>query len=238
MRTTTAIVFLSVLASFAGAARATVVDITADVGDWMRQDNPTVNSNNLDLFVGSVGSNNALRGVAVFDLTSFSTTDTINGATVSVFHNDRDASNHRAGDATDTDVSIHLAAQIPTNAVSWNTYDGSNAWTTAGGDFGAALATTSANVDTIDLGDEVAFNNANLTTAIQAAVSNGDASIGFVVIAPGLESTGLRDFFAFQGDGRTPPNLNVIFEIPEPSTLSLAALGLLGLIGFGRRRKQ
>jgi hypothetical protein len=220
---------------------AASVDITADVGDWMREDSPNTNSNLLDHFVGSLDSSNALRGLQVFDLSGFSVTDTINDATVSVFHNTEDFANHKPGPATDTDVTIHLASETPTNAVTWNAYDGSNAWTTPGGDFGGALATTSANVETIGFDDEVAFNSASLTAAIQTAVTNADASISFVVIAPDLELAGVRDFFAFQGDGRNGPSLNVVFNeitVPEPSTLVLAALGLLSLGMIGRPHRK
>jgi len=32
--------------------------------------------------------------------------------------------------------------------------------------------------------------------------------------------------------------LGVVESVPEPSTLLLAALGLLGLLGFGRRKRR
>lgn len=218
---------------------AAVVDITASVGDWIREDNPTANSSNEDMFVGSLPSNNALRGLLEFDLSGFSTGDVITAATVSVYHQEEGIANHKPGDATNTPVSIHLASQAFTNSATWNTYDGTNSWANAGGDFSAALASTVANVETIDLGDEVAFNSASLTAAVQAAISAGDAAINFVLTAPDLEATGVRDFFAFSGDSapgvnEVKPNLSVNV-VPEPAALLLFAMASLQVLAVRHR---
>lgn len=199
------------------AACAAVTDISASIGDWIREDNPTANSSNEDMFVGSLDGANALRGLLSFDLSTFLSGDIVNNATISVHHQEEGIANHKPGSATDTSVLIHLATQDFTNDSTWNTYDGTNSWSSAGGDFGAALATTSANVETIDLGEEVAFNSVSLTAAIQSAITNGDPEISFVLTAPDLEATGVRDFFAFSGDSapganEIRPNLNIDFS--------------------------
>lgn len=224
------------------AAQATIVDISATVGDWIREDSPTTDSSSENAFTGALAASKALRGVLSYDLTGFSVGDIVNGATVSVYHRSNGTSSQNLGPATDTDVLIHLASQTLDSTATWTEYSTGNNWATLGGDFGAALDTTSANVDTIDLDDEVAFSSAGLTAAIQSAIDNGDASISFVLTAPALEAAGNRDFFAFAGDSLNPandiargPNLNVDFtRIPEPATLIL--LICAAITGIARRK--
>ena len=59
------------------------------------------------------------------------------------------------------------------NRASWNSADQDTliAWTTPGGDFGETLTTvTDLDLTTIDTNDEVAFDGATVTAAVQAAV--------------------------------------------------------------------
>lgn len=202
--------------SLAGAeAFAVALALPVSVGDWIREDQPDVDSANFNVFVGSLDGGNALRGVLAVDLSSFTAGDVINSASLSVFHRDSETSNHKAGPATTTDVSLHVATQVPTNLATWNSFDGTNPWTNPGGDFGPAIVTTIADVENINTNEEVVFSNASLTAAIQAAVSAGDAAIGLVLTTPQLEADGVRDFFAFAGDaplaGEIAPVLNLDF---------------------------
>ena len=86
------------------------------------------------------------------------------------------------------------------------------AWNTPGGDFGESLATVSdLDLTTIDQNDEVAFNSAQLTAAVQAAVDAGDSQITLLLRSPDLEAGATRNFFAFRGISSNShgPNLHV-----------------------------
>lgn len=215
-------------------ASAVSLQLPATPGSWIRQDNPDQSSDGTfgrnGLFVGSVGGDNALRGITVYDLSSFTPGDVINSATASLFHRLPGTSNHKAGDATTTDVSIHLSAETPTSDATWNNFDGVNPWATAGGDFGSPLATTVADVENINANEEVAFSSASLTAAIQSAVTAGDDFISFIYTAPQLEATGVRDFFAFAGDEPDAGELSPILSLDFSPQFDIADVNRDGVV--------
>ena len=55
---------------------------------------------------------------------------------------------------------------------------------------------------------------------------------------PGGADTVVHIFRSKEDGANTPATLDVTAAIPEPSTLTLAALGLLALLGFTRRRRK
>lgn len=69
------------------------------------------------------------------------------------------------------------------------------------------------------------FSSASAITVDQGIFLNGTGGLAFATSNPGT------------ANGVFGPNFK-IHAIPEPSTLLLAALGLLGLLGFTRRRRK
>ncbi|MCF7973726.1 MAG: discoidin domain-containing protein [Phycisphaerae bacterium] len=185
---------------------------------WIRSDSPEDIKGGA-VFIGGLPSGADLRGLFTFSLAVFKPGDVISDATVSLFHGANGSSNHTDGSiqSSSLELSVVTNPAYVNNRASWNHADQDTliAWTTPGGDFGATLTTvTDLDLTTIDTNDEVAFDGAALTAAVQAAVDAGDSRITFILRSPDLEAGTTRNFFVFNGASGSPigPNLHVELE--------------------------
>lgn len=175
-------------------------------------------------------ANDFLRGAFAFNLTSpLLTGATINSVTLTLTIDARDT----GGSANETvTLNLHqLSASFTNGGVTWTSRDGTNNWTTPGGDFGGVLASDSANADTVNANDTVDFTSAALASAAESAIGG---SIYFLAKLDVENDT--RNIFRFKASnlaGSGKPTLTIDY-IPEPSTALLGALGMLCLL---RRRR-
>ena len=206
-------------------------------GTLIREGTPTTNNaGSNEFFAGTVGPGDDTRTVLSFDLSSITNGSTIDSVelTFTVFQPDGGTSFN-----ADTDLILQKLDQTPTEAANWNTYDGTNAWVTAGGDFsGPALSTATANPDTITANTDVVFGSTSDLTALAKTAVDDDTNFNLILRAPGLEAQNSRGLFRFAGTG--DPNerfatLVVNYTVPEPGSLGLIAAGAACLI---LRRRQ
>jgi hypothetical protein len=79
---------------------------------------------------------------------------------------------------------------------------------------------------------------ASFNTNLSAAHGQVSSLWGYTSAqAPSLTSGSMQDM-GTSGNGTVPGNIPSIASVPEPSTLALAGLGALGLIGYGLRRRR
>jgi len=126
--------------------------------------------------------------------------------------------------------------------VTWNSF--------FGGGLSGVLGplSTLTGLDSGSVTDEVTVYNINVTAELQAW-ANGAANYGWGLVPTGTDGV---DFHASEhpNDGHVRPLLTVSFKapppppppqdvtMPEPSTLALMSLGLLGSFGFMRRKAR
>lgn len=130
----------------------------------------TVNQGaNQAILVGdTVTANDFLRIALTFDLSNpVLTGATINSATLTLSVRTVD------GTSEDAPVTINLhqlTSSFTNGGVTWTSRDGTNDWTTPGGDFGGVLTSLSANPRTVTLFQGLDFSGAGLTSAATSAV--------------------------------------------------------------------
>jgi len=159
------------------------------------------NFNNHELLVGRVGGNDWCRGLLEFDLSSIPDTATIRSASLDLFIDTLDSGPSVAKDNT---LTVRQLTQDFTESATYNKYDGSSDWATAGGDF------DSTNLSSLDFSDaedtsphevspgqQFSFpSSAAFASAVQSNLA--DNVIGLIVQIPGLEgSYNQRNLFRF-----------------------------------------
>jgi RHS repeat-associated protein len=89
------------------------------------------------LEIGSEGGGDTDRSLLRFDLSGVLPSDAVVlNADLGLLQVDTSSSSHAQ------QLEVHRLTRAFTSAVTWNKYDGTNAWTTAGGDYDAAVAAT------------------------------------------------------------------------------------------------
>ncbi|MFT4549775.1 MAG: hypothetical protein ACI8XO_000393 [Verrucomicrobiales bacterium] len=195
---------------------------------WIRDDAPDRVAGGETSFMGTSNGTTMLRGYVGFDLSSFASSDAISNATVSLWSQGATVFDANGGvvDIEETNLELRSLPEVAGFGDGFGgdaTVGGFPAnWTNLNSQYGAtAIASATANLDTIAFGDEIRFD---VTTAVQLAIAAGDQQITFGVVAPGAEAGGARNFFAMAGmndHGATGgseigPNLSITRGSPDP----------------------
>ena len=195
---------------------------------WVRDDDPTRIAGGEVSFMGTSDGTSILRGYIGFDLSGFSPGDSISDATVSLFSQGATQWNANGGANDIGETSLELRS-LP-EVVGFGDGFGGDAtvgglpanWINLGELYGdSAIASATADLDTISFGDEIRFD---VTAAVQLAIAEGDQQITFGVVAPVAEAGAARNFFAMAGmaehggtaGSETGPNLSITPGSPDP----------------------
>lgn len=186
------------------------------------------------LFAGDTSNpGDFLRSTLAFDLNNpLLTGATINSVTLTL--------TVREADTGSEDTSLTIALHELTNSftnddVTWTSRNGTDDWTTPGGDFGSSLATVSGNPFTAVTGDTLDFSSVALASAAESAIGGS-----FYLLAKSTtEENTNRNLFRFAStrnlSSAEGPVLTIDYTpIPEPSSVLLACLGGVALL---RRRR-
>lgn len=131
-----------------------------------------------------------------------------------------------------------LDTYAPTNACTWNTYDGSNAWDTAGGDFNATPIQSLA-IDTTnnDAGEDVIYSAAGLVTYVANIASGAATDYGllFALADAGTNQDGKWDP---QSDGTEADRPRILIDYTPAGGTSRDIAGSLPAMAGTLTRKH
>jgi hypothetical protein len=152
------------------------------VGDTLP--NPPTNSELIRTALAFDLSNPALAGATINSVTLTLSVRTVDGTSVNA----------------PVTIDLHQLASSFTNlGVTWTSRDGTNNWTTPGGDISGVLASLSANPRTVTLAQSLVFSGASLTSAAQSAAGGS-----FYLLAKlAVEDTADRNVFQFASNDNT-----------------------------------
>ena len=119
---------------------------------------------NAQLQVGNQGGTRT-RTAMVWDLSSIPDESEITEATLTL-------TEHTDGMDDEQTVRVQRVTQAMTEAATWATYDGSNSWTSAGGDFSTDIQS-----DTATSGGTLTINNSKFVELCQDALDNRSKSL-------------------------------------------------------------
>ena len=139
------------------------------------------------------GATNVQRGLVKFDVTSIPTSTTITRATLYLY-------SYQVTGSTGAYGAYPLTRTFTDTGATWNTYDGTNAWTTAGGDFNTTADGTSAKQSVA--GVWYAFD---VTSRVQQWIATPSANYGWVIKCTD-ENLHNQDLF-YQSDYTVDPTL-------------------------------
>ena len=179
--------------------------ITATFADSISSANPTVNQATF-AYGDPTASTDVRRGSLKFDFSSIPFGSTITAVVLQIYNVSNDASNNR-------EVGIFRCKRAQTNAATWDTFDGSSNWGTAG-----ASNTTSdieaASIGTVTLttGQAVEYFNITLTASkIQEMFEGVFTNNGFILMANNI-GTEADDRHEFDSESDSnPPKLVVTY---------------------------
>ena len=114
---------------------------------------------NAQIQVGNQGGTRT-RTAMVWDLTELPTTAVITSATLTL-------TEHTDGMDDEQTIRVQRITQTMTEAATWATYNGSNAWTSAGGDYSTDIIS-----DTTTSGGDLTINNSKFVELCQDAIDN------------------------------------------------------------------
>ncbi|MBD3319217.1 DNRLRE domain-containing protein [Candidatus Woesearchaeota archaeon] len=201
---------------------------SADTRDaWFRGGNVNQNRGTVsNLRVGRTTGVNNIRTAIAFNLSSIPDVAIVNNALLELYFYNIPASDSTAAQ----NMAVHRIQQSPPRdwqetLVTWNTYDGTNSWTSAGGDFNAT-ATDVVSISSADLNSFIAWN---VTTDVQAFVQNSSLNFGWI-LKDNTESTNSirRDFYSKEYSGNTSllPRLTVNYTILDVTPPNVTALNV------------
>jgi len=156
--------------------QADTLELAPTNDSYIRASQSNQGGHRLAIVGDTATANDFLRSVFAFDLSAPELSGaTINSVTLTLTIDSRDSSSGGSADASST-IDLHeLAASFTNSGVTWTSRDGSNDWTTPGGDFGDALVSLSANAGTVNAGAELDFSSADLRSAVEGAVAGPGA---------------------------------------------------------------
>ncbi len=112
------------------------------------------------------------------------------------------------GDGTGQDIAVHKLARSWTTSATWNRYDGTNAWTTPGGDFEAVKQ------DTVNVTSSLQWLEFSVGNAVADWVADTSTNHGLLLKAPTETTGGSGQGAAWYGtlNGATVPYIEVEWE--------------------------
>lgn len=170
---------------------------------WIRDDDSGRIAGGETAFMGTSNGSSMLRAYVGFDLTQFTAGDSVSSAVVSLWSQGATIYDANGGVQDIGETTLELRSLPP--VIGFGDGFGNDAlvndlpanWDNLNELYGeTALATATANLDTIAFADEVQFD---VTDALNAAIANEDPQITFGIVAPGAEAGGARNFFAMGG---------------------------------------
>lgn len=183
-------------------------DATAGIDTSIIAGSPNSNRNTLELNIGErFGASILMRTLIKFDLSALPSAATISSATLSLYANFDGSNNSR-------DFRVYRQKKAWTEArATWNKYDGTNNWTTAGGFDGADCEQTDIGFRTLSASETInVFKDFALTPTTKAGLDLGN---GWLVKA----DTESDDEYQFvDSDSATAanrPKLVVVYTLPS-----------------------
>lgn len=245
------LVFSALAALSAGPLSAAVLTLTPSTDNFIRSDNTGSNTNTNVLLVGELASGAGnLRSLLSFDLSSPELVGaTINSVTLTLRLNDNSENdgtgNESAGGLFTINLNL-LDSDFTETGATWNTSDGSTAWTTPGGDYSTLLSSSSGDLTVATTG--TTFNFASSGDFVNAVTASVSSTLNLIVKLDD-ETTTDRNVFRFTSSEPTltggvtsafVPTLTIDYTatvIPEPAGFALlGGVAILGFAGFRRRR--
>ena len=238
----------AVIAASSAATKLSLMKADIPACGWIRSDEPDNRKGGETMFIGTTGIGSSdLRAYLAFDLSSFSTNDTVSSAIISLYSEGADSLDANGPSTTDANsiaLNVTALAEVtgygPGNSVGVGppaaTIDVGGAaatFTNLNGLYGSVISTVTLNLDTIAVNAKVDFD---VTAAVQTAVSAGATKITFGFTSADAIATGARNFFAFEGIDQTTggggagtigPNLRVE-TANAPSALKITSAAFNG----------
>ncbi len=176
-------------------ASTSAVTVTLNPTDdsILRESATTPQGTNPLVIIGdTTNANDFLRSAFAFDLSGAELSGAVvNNVTLRLTADRTDASSENA----DVVIDFHeLTASFTNDDVTWTSRNGTDNWTTPGGDFGGVIASLTANAATVSSGDELDWSSAGLASATQNAIGGSLYLIGKL----NVEDSTTRNAFFFE----------------------------------------
>ena len=240
----------------AGHSFAAQVILTAVADTSLFENHPDSNLGGTTLVSGTNQQFSRSRGLFCFDLSALPVGATITEVHVTLNVTRRpDPDQH--GGPVDSDFSLFrlladwgegsggevTGSNAQPGDATWNErHFGSDSWATPGGLAGVDYASDpSATTSIGGLGTYVWGSSTELIADAQGWLDDPATNFGFILISQneGTAGTGRRFASNEQPGGGVPaPQLELTYIVPEPSSLTLATIGMLGFTRRVRRREQ
>lgn len=193
---------------------------------YIRSTSPTSNTGSIDtLKVGrTTTSQDYLRSVLSFDLSSLPTQATITSVTLTLSQYTDSSS-----PTTVYDVQVRLLDKgFTESVVTWNKADAATNWTIAGGDYLSDTLSSlplSANLGTSNTISRTFASSSFFVAAAQSSLasSSHQLNLELVTTAEAQASRVIYNFWSNNKPGFTPA-LTVTYQVPEPASLGLLTL--------------